>query len=97
VKLEELGQAIEVLRHAHELNPQDTSTADLLYSTALNLAEENQKGGKHSDALRYFEEAATLHPQNPEPHRGMAESYAQSGKSAQAETERQEADRLSKQ
>jgi len=97
VKLEEADRAIEVLRHAHELNVQDAATADLLYATALNLAEKNQKGRKYSDALRYFEEAATVHPHNPEPHRGMAESYAQLGKSAQAETERQEADRLSNQ
>jgi Flp pilus assembly protein TadD len=97
VKLEELDQAIEVLRHAHELNPQDASTTDLLYATALKLAEKSQTAGRHSDALRYFEKAARLHPQAPEPHRGMAESYTQLGKSAQAETERQEADRLSNQ
>jgi Flp pilus assembly protein TadD len=44
--------------------------------------------------LRYYEEAAKLRPDNPEPHRGLAQTYVQMGKSAQAATERQEADRL---
>jgi tetratricopeptide (TPR) repeat protein len=94
VKLGEQEQAVEVLRHAHELNPQDSSTGDLLYATTLKLAEKNQVAQQHSDALRYYEEAAKLRPDTPEPHRGMAETYAQMGKSAQAATERQEADRL---
>ena len=94
VKLEEPEQAVEVLRHAHELNPQDTSTADLLYVTTLKLAEKNQQVHRYPDALRYYEEAAKLRPDNPEPHRGLAQTYAQMGKSAQAATEQQEADRL---
>ena len=94
VKLEEPDQAIEVLRHAHELNPQDTSTADLLYVTTLKLAEKNQQVHRYPDALNYYKEAAKFRPDNPEPHRGMAATYAQMGKSAQAATEQQEADRL---
>ena len=94
VKLEEPEQAVEVLRHAHELNPQDSSTGELLYVTTLKVADKNQMAHHHSDALRYYEEAAKLRPDNPEPHRGLAQTYAQMGKSAQATTERQEADRL---
>jgi tetratricopeptide (TPR) repeat protein len=94
VKLEEPEQAIEVLRHAHELNPQDSSTGELLYVTTLKVADKNQMAHHHSDALRYYEEAAKLRPDNPEPHRGLAQTYAQMGKSAQAATEQQEADRL---
>jgi len=94
VKLEEPEQAIEVLRHAHELNPQDASTGELLYVTTLKVADKNQRAHHHSDALRYYEEAAKLRPDDPEPHRGLAQAYAQMGKSAQAATEQQEADRL---
>jgi tetratricopeptide (TPR) repeat protein len=96
VKLEEPEQAVEVLRHAHELNPQDSATGELLYVTTLKVAEKNQMAHHHSDALRYYEEAAKLRPDNPEPHRGLAQTYVQMGKSAQAATERQEADRLGK-
>jgi tetratricopeptide (TPR) repeat protein len=95
VKLGEHDQAYEVLRHARQLNPPDSATADLLYTTTLKLAEKSQAAQQFSGALRYFEEAAKLRPQDPEPHRGMAEMYTRMGKPAQAEAERQEADRLS--
>jgi len=94
-KLGELEQAHDVLRHARQLNPQDSATADLLYATTMKLAEKDVSARQYAKALPYFEEAATLRPQNPEPHRGMAESYAQAGKEAQAAAERQEAERLS--
>jgi len=94
VKMGELDQAYRVLQHARKLNPQDSSTADLLYDTAMRLAEKRQAAHQYSGALPYFEEAAKLRPQDPEPHRGMAEIYTHTGKSAQAAAERQEADRL---
>jgi tetratricopeptide (TPR) repeat protein len=95
VKLGEYDPAYEVLRHARQLNLQDSATADLLYTTTLKLAEKSRAARQFSGALRYFEEAAKFRPQDPEPHRGMAEIYTQIGKPAQAEAERQEADRLS--
>ncbi len=95
VKLGDLEKAYDVLRHARQLNPQDASTAELLYATTMKLAEQNVAAHQYAGALRYFEEAATLRPQDPEPHRGMAESYAHAGKPAQAAAERQEAERLS--
>jgi len=94
VKVGENEQAYGVLRHARQLNPQDSSTADLLYATTLTLAKKGQAARQYSGALRYFEEAAKLRSQDPEPHRGMAEIYAHMGKPAQAEAERQQADRL---
>lgn len=94
VKLGDHDQAYNVLRHARQLNPQDSSTTDLLYVTTLKLAEKSQAARQDSSALHYFEEAAKLRPQDPEPHRAMAEIYTHTGKPAQAAAERQEADRL---
>ena len=95
--LEKLGQdlaAYQALRHAQQLNPQDAATSDLLFATTLKLAQISTKERHYSEAHRYFEEAAQLRPQDPEPHRGMAEIYSLTGKPAQATAERQEADRL---
>jgi Flp pilus assembly protein TadD len=93
-KLAEPDQAYEVLQHAHQLNPQDSSTTDLLYAATLKLAEKSQAARQYPSAMQYFEEAAKLRPQEPEPHRGMAAIYSQMGKSAEAASELQEADRL---
>ena len=93
-KLGEQDRAYDVLRHARQLNPQDSSTADQLYMTTLKLADKSQAERNYSSALRYFEEAAKLRPQEPQPHRGMAEIYTHTGKPTQAASERQEADRL---
>lgn len=95
--------AYQALHHAHQLNPQDPGTADLLYITALNLANEAmvQKGlaqqdpSRYSDSLRYLEEAARLRPQEPEPHRRMVEIYTVTGRPARAKAEQREADRRS--
>src|SRR5882672_6021877 len=75
VKLGEDLAAYQALHHAHQLNPQDSGTADLLYLTALKLAKASleQKGAapknqneRHSDSIRYLEEAAQLRSQEPE-------------------------------
>ncbi len=89
-------QAYDVLRHARQLNPQDASTTDLLYSTTLKLAEKDQKAQQYATALRYYEEAVKLRPQDPVPHRSMAEIYTKTGKLTQAAAQKQQADQLSK-
>jgi len=97
VVLAKLGEdvlAYDTLRHAQQLNPLDTSTADLLFETSMKLGEKNHRSGKSVIALRYFGEAAKLRPQAPEPHRGMAEIYSREGKTAEAAAEQKEADRL---
>ncbi len=97
--LSKLGEdlaAYQTLRHAHQLNAEDSGTADLLYSATLELARKSQSGRQYSDSFRYFEEAAKLRPQEPEPHRGMAEIYRLTGRPAQATAEQEEADRLYK-
>jgi len=94
-KLGENDQAHDVLLHARQLNPEDSSTTDLLYITTLKLAETRRGARQYVGALRYFEEAAKLKPQEPMPHRGLAEIYSATGKPAQAAAERKDADRLS--
>jgi Flp pilus assembly protein TadD len=93
--------AHDALHRAHQLNPQDSGTVDLLYTAAMNLGQKTLPGKnratvQYSDSLRYFEEAAKLRPQEPAPHQGMAEIYIHAGRSSQARAEQQEADRLAK-
>lgn len=95
LKLGEDAAAYPVLRHAHQLNPQDAGTIRDFYMTALRLAKKSQEERQYPDAIRYCEEAAKLKPDDPEPHRRMAEIHTLTGKTAQAATEQQEADRLS--
>jgi tetratricopeptide (TPR) repeat protein len=96
LKLGELLGGYQALRHAHELNPRDSGTADLLYTTTVELARKNQNARQYSDSLRYFEEAAKLRPRDSEPHRGMAEIFKLTGRNSQALTEEREADLLDK-
>jgi tetratricopeptide (TPR) repeat protein len=96
LKLGEYLPAYQTLRHAYELNPQDSGTGDLLYMASLELARKSQDAKQYSDSLRYFEEAAKLRSLEPAPHQGMAEVYKLSGNPAQAKAEQEESDRLSK-
>ena len=89
-------QAYDALHHAHQLNPQDSGTVDLLYMATMGLGQKNLSTKKYSDSLRYFQEAAKLRPQEPAPHQSMAQIYSLSGRTAQATAEQQEADRLAK-
>lgn len=93
-KLGEDRMAYEALHHAHELNQQDAATSDLLYLTTLSLARKERKAGHNADALRYLEEIAKLKPQEPEPHRSMAEIYKATGRPTLAAKEQKEAERL---
>jgi tetratricopeptide (TPR) repeat protein len=100
-KLGDASAAYQALGHAHQLNPQDSGTADLLYVTTLELAKKSlaakgQSTQRYADSLRYLQEAAKLRPQEPEPHRRMAEIYSLTGRTAQAQAEQREADRLTR-
>jgi len=77
LRLGEIRGAWPVLQHAHELDPSDTRTADLLYGTALTLGQESMTAAKYSDARRYFGEAVKLRPNAPEARQGLAEAGAQ--------------------
>ena len=96
LKLGEDSQAYEVLHRAHQLNPQDSGTVDLLYAAGLALAQKRLDAKQYSESLRYLEEAASLRPREARPHQGMAEIYMRMGRPAQARTEQQEADRLTR-
>jgi Flp pilus assembly protein TadD len=96
LKLGEDLPAYDALHHAHQLNPQDSGTVDLLYMATMDLGQKNQSAKKYSDSVRYFEEAAKLRPQEPAPHQNMAEVYTLTGRASQATAEQNEADRLAK-
>jgi len=59
------------------------------------LARASLAAREYSDALRYFAEASKLRPNEPEPHRGMAEVQTATGHLAEAAVEQRQADRLS--
>jgi tetratricopeptide (TPR) repeat protein len=86
--------AYQALQHAHQLNAQDGATADLLYLETLAVARKAQSARQYLDALRYFHAAAKLKPQEPAPHRGLADVYKLSGRAVQAAAEQREASRL---
>jgi Flp pilus assembly protein TadD len=95
--LSKLGEdipAYQALRRAHQLNQSDSQTGNLLYSTLLGLARKSQAAREYSDSLRYFGEAANLRPDDPEPHKSLAEIYTRTGHPAEAEQEQQQADHL---
>jgi Flp pilus assembly protein TadD len=96
LKLGEDLPAYEALRHAHDLNPQESETENLLYGVTLELARKSQTGKQYSESLGYFHEAAKLRPSEPEPHLRMAEIYRLTGRKVQATNEQQQADELSR-
>jgi Flp pilus assembly protein TadD len=96
LKLGEDLPAYEALRHAHDLNPQESETENLLYGVTLELARKSQTGKQYSESVGYFHEAAKLRPSDPEPHLRMAEIYRLTGRKAQATNEQQQADELSR-
>jgi len=96
LKLGEELPAYQALRHAHELNPSDSGTVDLLYAASLSLGRKAQAGGRFSDALRYYGEAAGLRPAEPAPHREMGKIYTLTGRRAEAKAEEEAAGRLGK-
>jgi tetratricopeptide (TPR) repeat protein len=96
MKLGDLQPAYEALRHARELNPEDQPTAEMLYATTMDLARKDELSQQYSESLRYLEEAAKLKPQDPEPHRRMAQIYSLTGHPAEAKSEQEMAEQLAK-
>jgi tetratricopeptide (TPR) repeat protein len=94
LKLGENLPGYQALLHAHQLNPDDSTTTDMLYTTALGLAEKSRDAEKYPDALRYLGEAAKLRPGEPEPHRRLAEIYGLTARHAEELAEEHEAARL---
>jgi protein O-GlcNAc transferase len=96
LKLGEENAAYRALGHAHQLNPQDSGTADLFYNATVALARKHQQARQFSESLRYLEEAAKLRPQEPVPHRLMAEIYGLTGRPDRASREEQKANQLTR-
>jgi protein O-GlcNAc transferase len=96
LELGEVQKGYAALHHAHELNPQDPATADLLYRAALAFAKKSQETRQYAESLRYLGEAAQLRPKEPEPHQRMAEIYTLTARSAEATAEQREAERLAR-
>lgn len=94
MKLGDFQLAYETLRHAHDINPEDSNTADMLYATTIDLAQKIREAKNYPDALRYLEEAAKMRPNDPTPHRRMAEIYTLTGHPDDAKTQQELADRL---
>jgi tetratricopeptide (TPR) repeat protein len=94
LKLGEEAGAYRALGHAHQLNPQDSATADLLYTATIGLARKTQQARQYAESLRYLEEAANLKPQEAAPHRLMAEIYGATGRAQQASHESKKANQL---
>ena len=96
LELGEEQQGYASLQHAHELNPQDSGTSDLLYRLALALAQKSRGARQYTESLRYLDEAAKLRPKEPEPHQRMAEIYTLTARTAEATAEQRKAERLAK-
>ena len=86
--------AYRALSRAHDLRPEDTGSAGFLYEVSMVLAEKTLAGKDYSSSLVYLGTAAGLRPDDPGPHRRMAEAYNLSGQQQRASAERKEADRL---
>ena len=93
-KLGEDPAAYAVLEHAHQLNPRDKSTEDLLFLTELKIGRDLAGEQKYNAALRYFGLAAKLKASEASPHEGTADVYAAMGKAGLANAERKTAKRL---
>jgi tetratricopeptide (TPR) repeat protein len=93
-KLGEELSAYRVLRHAHELNPRDPSTAATLYEVTFKLGQKTLAGKQYAESQRYLSEAARLRPQEPEPHHLLAEIYDVTGQRSEAAEERRQLERL---
>ncbi|HKS96978.1 MAG TPA: tetratricopeptide repeat protein, partial [Terriglobia bacterium] len=93
-KLGDAEPAYRALLHAHQLNPQDPATANLLYEVALRLAASSLAGKQYATSLAYLAKATELRPDTPEPHRLLAQVYAATGRQAEAAAERRAVERL---
>jgi Flp pilus assembly protein TadD len=71
-RLGEDDAAHEVLLRAHQQNSQDQGTSTLLYGIAMRLARANLAADRKADAVRFFQEAAGLRPNDPEAQAGLA-------------------------
>jgi Flp pilus assembly protein TadD len=95
-QLGEVQPAYQALKRAHQLNADDSGTADLLYAVTLELAKKSEADGSDAEALGHLKEAASLKPAAPEPHQQMLSIYTRAGRADLAKAEQQKLDQLAK-
>ena len=76
LKLHQPREALPILRRAHQLNPDDARTSEMLYRATLGLAQMDMEAHQYTDALGLYEEASRLRPSDPEPRTGMERAKA---------------------
>jgi tetratricopeptide (TPR) repeat protein len=86
--------AYRALSTAHKVKPDDKPTEELLYKSTVILADQAESKASTADAIRYWKEAAKLHPAQPEPHSRLSALYGKTGRAQLARQEQQKADRL---
>ena len=94
LKQHQLKEGNAALRHAHELNPSDNSTENLLYLSTLDLARQSRAAKQYADCITFLEQASALRPLEAEPHRTMAEIYKAMGQTRKAVAEQDQANHL---
>ncbi|MFN7998075.1 MAG: tetratricopeptide repeat protein [Bryobacteraceae bacterium] len=63
-------RAHDILSHAHQLNPSDPDTRQLLFQEATLLGARSYASQEYAKAKRYFEEAAALRPEDAQARLG---------------------------
>ena len=87
--------AYSVLDHANQLNPENHDIASLLCKAALDLAQKSLEENHTDRARQYLLRAVRALPDDPQPHRLLAQVYESLGQRTEAQREREQADRLS--
>ncbi|MGH9431604.1 MAG: tetratricopeptide repeat protein [Terriglobia bacterium] len=87
--------AYPVLDHANRLKPENGDISGLLFKAALDLAQKNFEEHNAARAREYLLRAAEARPEDPEPHRRLAQLYQSLGDRANAQHERNLGDKLS--
>lgn len=95
LRLVENKAAYTALKHAYDLNPLNPDTARLLFQLSLALAEQDRESEQYASELKYLREAARIFPNDPKPHRFMANAYLRTGRQDLAAREQRIALRLS--
>ena len=87
-------RSYEAPSYAHQLNPEDAGTTDLLFKTTVSLAQQRFSRKEYKRSLVYLQEASQLRPENALTHRRMTDVYALMARSDDVEREKREADQL---
>jgi tetratricopeptide (TPR) repeat protein len=73
--LREDAPSYQALNHAHQLNPQDVDTANLLFKVAVILAQKEFEQKKYEPSLAYLKTASELRPSDAEVRQKLVEVH----------------------